>query len=79
MYAVALDSVGQTEAAIYVIDAAGKIWPNNLELSFLQVSYMDKIGKTDGIHRYLSLLASVAANAPQVRAWISKYGASENF
>jgi hypothetical protein len=40
---------------------------------------MDKIGKTDGIHRYLSLLASVAANAPQVRAWISKYGASENF
>jgi predicted CXXCH cytochrome family protein len=79
VYAVALDSVGQTGVAINVIDAAGKIWPNNLELSFLQVSYMDKIGKTDGIHRYLSLLASVAANAPQVRAWISKYGASENF
>ncbi len=79
VYAVALDSLGQTEASIKVIDAAGKIWPNNLELSFLQVSYMDKIGKTDGIHRYLSLLASVAANVPQVRAWINKYGASDNF
>ena len=79
VYAVALDSFGQTEASINVIDAAGKIWPNNLELSFLQVSYMDKIGKTDGIHRYLSLLASVAANVPQVRAWINKYGASDNF
>ena len=79
VYAVALDSLGQTETSIKVIDAAGKIWPNNLELSFLQVSYMDKIGKTDGIHPYLSLLASVAANVPQVRAWIDKYGASDNF
>jgi len=79
VYAVALDSLGQTEASIKVIDAAGNIWPNNLELSFLQVSYMDKIGKTNGIHRYLSLLASVAANVPQVRAWINKYGASDNF
>jgi Tfp pilus assembly protein PilF len=74
VYAVALDSRGQTDAAMKVIEKAGKRWPNNLELSFLQVSYMDKTGKTDGIHRYLSLLASIAANAPQIKTWMNKYG-----
>ena len=74
VYAVALDSNEQTEAAMKVIEEAGKRWPNNLELSFLQVSYMEKTGKIDGIHRYLSLLASIAANTPQVKAWMSKYG-----
>ena len=74
VYAVALDSRGQTDAAMKVIEEAGKRWPNNLELSFLQVSYMEKTGKIDGIHRYLSLLASIAANAPQVKAWMNKYG-----
>jgi len=78
VYAVALDSRGQTEAAMKVIDEASKRWPNNLELSFLQVSYMDKTGKTDGIHRYLSLLASIAADAPQVRVWMKKYGTHRN-
>jgi len=75
VYAVALDSLGQTDAAIKAIDAASKNWPNNLELSFLQVSYMDKSGQTDGIQRYLTLLHSVASNSPQVKAWIAKYGA----
>jgi tetratricopeptide (TPR) repeat protein len=76
VYAVALDSLGQTEAAIKAIDAASKSWPNNLDLSFLQVSYMDKSGQTAGIQRYLRLLHSVASNSPQVKAWIAKYGAS---
>jgi len=76
VYAVALDSRGQTDQAMKVIDHASERWPNNFDLSFLQVSYMDKTGNTDGIHLYLSLLVSVAANAPQVRTWINKYGAS---
>jgi predicted CXXCH cytochrome family protein len=76
VYAVALDSRGQTIQAIKVIEQASERWPNNFDLSFLQVSYMDKTGYTDGIHSYLSLLVSVAANAPQVRTWINKYGAS---
>ena len=75
VYAVALDSRGQTDAAIKVIAVASKRWPNNLDLSFLQVSYMDKTGNTIGIHRYLSLLASVAISNPQVRNWVDKYGA----
>jgi predicted CXXCH cytochrome family protein len=73
VYAVALDSQGQTHAAMKAIDAADKRWPNNFDLSMLQLSYMDKTGKTDGVHHYLSLLASVAANAPQVREWMKKY------
>jgi len=79
VYAVALDSLGQTDAAMKVLKQASNHWPNNLDLSFLQVSYMDKTGKTDGIHRYLSLLTSVTANSPQVRAWMNKYGARGNF
>ena len=78
VYAVALDSRGDTGMAIKVIAEASKRWPNNLELSFLQVSYMDKIGDIKGIHRYLSLLASVASQVPQVKAWTSKYGANVN-
>jgi predicted CXXCH cytochrome family protein len=78
VYAVALDSRGQTDAAMSIIENASKRWPNNFDLSFLQVSYMDKTGNTEGIHRYLSLLASIAANNPQVRDWINKYGAKGN-
>jgi predicted CXXCH cytochrome family protein len=74
VYAVALDSLGQTSAAIQVIDANRERWPNNIDLSFLQVSYMDKTGNSEGIHRYLSLLAAIAAGNPQVRNWMSKYG-----
>ena len=76
VYAVALDSSGQTGKAIEVIDQTSKDWPNNLDLSFLQVAYMDKTGNTQGIHRYLSLLAKVAANSPQVQAWMQKYSGS---
>ena len=79
VYAVALDSRGQTDAAIKVIATASKRWPNNLDLYFLQVSYMDKTGHTDGIHHYLSLLASIAVNNPQVRNWINKYGAGGSY
>ena len=74
VYAVALDSRGQTDAAMKVIEEAGERWPNNFDLSFLQVSYMDKSGNTDGIHTDLSLLAAVAVNNPQVKAWTKKYG-----
>lgn len=76
VYAVALDSRGDTVKAMQVIDKASQRWRNNLELSFLQVSYMDKTGMTEGIHRYLALLASIASQVPQVQTWMKKYGAS---
>ena len=78
VYAVALDSRGETEKAMQAIDAASKRWPNNIDLSFLQVSYMEKTGITDGIHRYLALLASIASQNPQVKTWMKKYGAAGN-
>jgi predicted CXXCH cytochrome family protein len=73
VYAVALDSTGQTDAAIQIIDEASGRWPNNIDLYYLQVSYMDKTGNTQDIHRYLSPLATVAADNPQVRRWMGKY------
>ncbi|MFT5505909.1 MAG: putative CXXCH cytochrome family protein [Gammaproteobacteria bacterium] len=74
VYAVALDSLGQTEAAMQVIAQQSKRWPNNIDLVFLQISYMEKTGMTKGIHKYLSILATVAANNPQVKDWMQKYG-----
>jgi tetratricopeptide (TPR) repeat protein len=76
VYAVALDSTGQTEAAIQVIDEASKRWVNNIDLYYLQVSYMDKTGNAEDVHRYLSTLATVAADNPQVRRWMNKYNTS---
>jgi tetratricopeptide (TPR) repeat protein len=73
-YAVALDSAGRTAAAIDALATATASWPNTLELYFLQVAYMDKTGRIDGIQRYLSLLDEVAGNNPQIRAWVQKYG-----
>ena len=74
VYAVALDSRGQTDAAIKVIELASQRWVNQIDLYFLQVSYMDKTGNTAGIHRYLSTLAAIASGNPKVRDWMSKYG-----
>jgi len=77
VYAVALDSLGDTQAAIAVINAADKRWPNNLNLSMLQVAFMDKTGNVNGIHHYLSLLTAVAANNPQVGVWMKKYSGTK--
>lgn len=74
VYAVALDSSGDSDAAIRLIEEASQRWSNNLDLYFLQVSLMDKIGKTENIQRYLSLLARVASDNPQVKNWTRKYG-----
>lgn len=78
VYAVALDSRGETGKAIQVIDEASKRWPNNLDLSFLQVSYMDKTGQTRGIRRYLMFLVSTSSKNPQVQAWMKKYPVAGN-
>lgn len=74
VYAVALDSKGRTQDAIKVIDGASQRWPNHLDLSYLQVAYMDKTGLTNGIEKYLSVLAAVLPDNPQVRTWTAKYG-----
>jgi len=73
IYAIALDSRGQTSKAMKVIAKADKRWSNNLDLNMLQVALMDKTGNTKGIHHYLSTLAAVAINNPQVRQWTQKY------
>jgi tetratricopeptide (TPR) repeat protein len=73
-YAVALDSADRIGDAIAVLEAASRRFPNAVELYHLQVSYMDRSGRTEGIGRYLSLLDEVAGNNPQIRAWVKKYG-----
>jgi tetratricopeptide (TPR) repeat protein len=77
VYAVALDSAGRTADAIAALDAATERWPNTLDLYFLQVSYMDKSGITEGIRKYLPLLDEVAGNNAQIRGWVDRYGLGE--
>ena len=52
--------------------------------NFLWILLLDLFWRFGGVQppavaNYLSLLASIAANAPQVRAWMNKYSAGGNF
>ncbi len=68
-YAIFLQILGQlTRDIAGAVVAQQPGFVPDLDLSFLQVSYMDKTGKIDSIHRYLSLLSVIATNEPQVRA-----------
>ncbi len=73
VYAVALDSIGNTSEAIYFLDAASRRWPNQSDLAFLQVAYRDKLGIAEGIKAYLSVLVAATPENPQVAAWRRKY------
>ena len=77
VYAIALDSRGETSKAIQIINQTNADWPNNIDLSFLQIAYMEKTGNTEGIHRYLILLASIASQDQQVQLWMKKYGVGQ--
>ncbi len=73
VYAVALDSRGDTKAAIRVLVDAAKRWPNQVDLLLLLVSYMDKTGSTMAIHSHLAALDRIAPESPEVRRLIRKY------
>lgn len=73
VYAVALDSRGDTKTAVSVLVRAAKRWPNQVDLLRLLVSYMDKTGSTMAIHSYLAALEKIAPAAPEVQRLIRKY------
>ena len=78
-YGLYLVRSGKQEQALKYFETSIRPEDSNPRHLYVYAVALDSIVQTDGIHRYLSLLASVAANVPQVRAWINKYGASDNF
>ncbi len=73
VYAVAQDSIGDTDAAIETLLVASERWPNQVDLLSTLVLYMDKVGQTDTITDHLSTLQIIAPNSPQVLQLLQKY------
>lgn len=73
VYAVALDSQGQTQKAIVVLQKAAKRWPNNVNLLMLEVMYLEKMGLFKALQKPLESLSLLVPNLPQVEYWQKKY------
>lgn len=73
VYAVALDNIGKIDEAIKVLVKANEHWPNQYDLLMTLVVYLEKTDKTNSIYKYLSALAAIAPNAPDVKQLLKKY------
>ena len=66
VYAVALDSVGRTASAVDVLGDAAATWPNQYDLLWLQVLFMEKSGDVSGIVDPLRQLLRLNPGQPAV-------------
>ena len=73
VYAVALDSTGQTKQAIKVLQQANRRWPNQYDLLLTLVLYKDKTGSLTGLHALLTTLRQIAPQSPQLRQLLQKH------
>lgn len=74
IYAVALDTLGQTSTAVQVLEAADKRWPRQVESLVALVMYLEKTQQLKKIPRYLRVLNTIAPESPQIRYWVQRYG-----
>ncbi len=73
VYAVALNAQGQTAKAVEVLHQASQRWPNQYDLLLTEISYLEKLGKTNALLKVLSRLSAIAPNSPDVKSLIRKY------
>ena len=73
VYAVALDSVAQTDKALVFLKEANETWPNQYDLLLTQILYMEKLNMTDDILLPLSKLSKIAPGSPAVQERVQKY------
>ena len=73
VYAVALDELGQSKAAVKVLVAATKRWPNQYDLLMTLAFYLEKTGNTYSIYQYISQLTAIAPADPAVKKLVAKY------
>ncbi|MGV0034636.1 MAG: multiheme c-type cytochrome [Candidatus Azotimanducaceae bacterium WSBS_2022_MAG_OTU7] len=74
VYAVALESLSDIEAAIHVLRDANRIWPNQFDLLMLQVAYLEKSGAAADAIPLLRTLQKIAPEAGGVRQRLEHYG-----
>lgn len=73
VYAVALDSVGDRDAAINVLKASNLRWPNQPESLLVLVNYLDQESRGIELLPYLSSLSRLIPSDPNVAALVNKY------
>ena len=74
VYAVALESLSDIEAAIDVLGDANRTWPNQFDLLMLQVAYLEKSGSAPDVIPLLRTLQKIAPEAEGVRQRLEYYG-----
>jgi predicted CXXCH cytochrome family protein len=72
VYAIALDSVGNTSEAIDVLEETNQKWPNQYDVLLSLVTYLDQEGREPESLKYLSNLSAIAPNDPNVRSRIQQ-------
>ena len=73
VYAVALDSLGRTPAAIETLQAASRRWPSQVDLLLLEALYRHKLADTQGLLPALKQLGQLAPSHPQVQTLLQRY------
>lgn len=72
VYAIALDGEGMTEKAIAVLQSANEQWPNQQDVLFGIVTFLERLGRDKESLKYLSNLSAIAPNDPAVRARLQR-------
>jgi len=73
VYAVALENQGQLEKSIQALAKAVERWPNQYELLFTLVNFMDKQGRLAETGEYISQLSRIAPASPQVKNLVARF------
>ncbi|WP_143247497.1 multiheme c-type cytochrome [Agaribacterium haliotis] len=74
VYAVALESQQRGLEAVKVLQRSNKYWPGQYDTLTSLIVYLEKLGKTQAIPRYLDELERIAPNSPQLKQWRQRYG-----
>ncbi len=73
VYAVALDSIGETDLALEHLKASDQRWPNQIDTLSTLLIYADKQHQLASNMRYLSKLSALSPSSPLVRKLMQKY------
>jgi len=73
VYAVALESQGQMEKSIQSLAEAVEQWPNQYDLLFTLINFMEKQGRLAETGEYISQLSRIAPASPQVKNLVARF------
>ncbi len=73
VYAVALESQGQMEKSIQSLARAVEQWPNQYDLLFTLINFMEKQGRLAETGEYISQLSRIAPASPQVKNLVARF------